>query len=74
MLITIALLGFLLPGLGPHSCIQYEDTGRLLLRAEGSVPPHLMTWLAGPQTTPVPEDLAEVLPQLPPCLKGKNHA
>jgi hypothetical protein len=71
---TITLIGFLLPGIGPHSCVQYTDTGRLELHTEGSPPPHIMTWLIGPQTSQVPKDLAEVLPVLPPCLPGKSHA
>lgn len=70
----IALIGFLLPGIGPHSCLQYTDLGRLELHAEGTPPPHIMAWLAGPQTTKVPEDLAEVLPLIQPCLQGKSHA
>lgn len=67
-------LSLLLPGTGPHTCAQYTDTGRLELHVEGLPPPHLMMWLMGPQTTPMPGDLADVLPMIPPCLPGRNHA
>jgi len=71
---AVLLAGFLLPGIGPHSCAQYDDTGRLELHIEGLPPPNITMWIAGPQTTPMPDYLAGVLQQIPPCLPGKNHS
>lgn len=73
-LVAAAFIGFLLPGVGPHSCVQFTDTGRVELHAEGLPDPGISGWLSGPQTTPMPQDLAEALPQIQPCLPGKHHA
>lgn len=68
------LTGFLIAGLGPHSCVQFLDTGRLILHAEGTPDPRIAAWVTGPQVTPMPQDLVEAWSRLSPCLPGKDHS
>ncbi len=68
------LAGIVLAGVGPHSCIQLTDTGRLILHSEGTPSPRITAWLAGPQVTTMPQELVAVWERLQPCLPGKNHS
>jgi len=66
-------------GLGGHACKQYDDTGRLYIYSEGLPSLAVISWLQRSDngTKPnvsMPEELAEVLPQIPGCLPGKHHA
>jgi hypothetical protein len=66
-------------GLGGHTCKQYDDSGRLFLYSEGIPSPEVVSWLQRSANgtrpnVPMPQALAEALPQIPGCLPGKHHA
>jgi hypothetical protein len=66
-------------GLGGHACKQYDDSGRLFLYSEGIPSLEVVSWLQRSDNgtkpnVPMPQALAEALPQIPGCLPGKHHA
>lgn len=66
-------------GLGGHTCKQYDDLGRLYLYSEGSPSIAVVSWLQRSNNgtranVPMPQELADALPQIPGCLPGKHHA
>jgi hypothetical protein len=66
-------------GLGGHTCKQYDDTGRLYIYTEGLPSIDVISWLQRSDNgtkanVPMPQELADALPQIPGCLPGKHHA
>jgi hypothetical protein len=66
-------------GLAGHTCKQYDDTGRLYLYSEGIPALDVVLWLQRSDNgtkpnVPMPQALAEALPEIPGCLPGKHHA
>ncbi len=66
-------------GLGGHTCRQEDDQGRLWLYTEGTPSSAVVAWLEASDrgtipNIPMPQELADALPQIPPCLPGKHHA
>ena len=66
-------------GLGGHACKQYDDTGRLYIYTEGLPSIAVVSWLQRSENgtkanVPMPDELAQALPQIPGCLPGKHHA
>ena len=66
-------------GLGGHACKQYDDTGRLYIYSEGLPSIAVVSWLQRSDNgtranVPMPQELANALPQIPGCLPGKHHA
>lgn len=66
-------------GLGGHACKQYDDTGRLYIYTEGLPSIAVISWLQRSDNgtkanVPMPQELADALPQIPGCLPGKHHA
>jgi len=66
-------------GLAGRSCKQYDDTGRLYIYSEGIPSLGVVSWMQQSDNgtkpnVPMPQELAEALPQIPGCMPGKHHA
>lgn len=65
--------------LSGHACKQYDDTGRLYIYSEGLPSIGVISWLQRSDNgtkpnVPMPDELAQALPLIPGCLRGKHHA
>jgi hypothetical protein len=67
------------PPLRGHSCLQEEDTGRLVIWSEGTPSSGVVAWMEESHDgmvagVPMPDEVARALNTLPPCLSGKHHS